>query len=62
MAKKKYSGYRVNFIVKDILEYNKKGFDYIFLYSVYPHFKNKFRLFSQLSTFIKDVGKIVAAH
>ncbi|MCT4563497.1 MAG: class I SAM-dependent methyltransferase [Maledivibacter sp.] len=62
MAKKKYRDSRVKFVVADILEYNKKGFDYIFLYSVYPHFDDKERLFSHLSTLINDGGKIIIAH
>lgn len=62
MAKKKYSDSRVQFVVQDILEYNDKGFDYIFLYSAYPHFNDKHRLFSHLLTLINDGGKIVIAH
>jgi ubiquinone/menaquinone biosynthesis C-methylase UbiE len=62
VAKQKYKNDSVEFIVSDILEYNQKGFDYVFLYSVYPHFADKDALFMQLSKLMKKDGKIVIAH
>jgi len=62
VAKQKYKSDRVEFIVSDIFEYHQKSFDYIFLYSVYPHFEDKDALFMHLSKLMKKDGKIVIAH
>lgn len=63
VANKKYKGEdKVKFIVKDIMEFNEKGFDYIFLYSAYPHFDNKEELFEHLFGLLNKGGKIVIAH
>ncbi|WP_027625174.1 class I SAM-dependent methyltransferase [Clostridium lundense] len=62
VAKEKYKDNRVNFIVKDIMKYTEDGFDYIFLYSVYPHFKDKDAILKHLSTLITGGGKVVIAH
>jgi len=62
MAKKKYKDCRVKFVTKDILEYNETGFDYIFLYSAYPHFNDKHKLFSHILTLANNGGKIIIAH
>ena len=52
VAKSKYKNEaRVEFKVADIFEFKQKGFDYIFMYSVYPHFKDKAKLFSHLASF-----------
>lgn len=62
MAKKKYDDKRVKFVVQDIMEYKDSGFDYIFLYSAYPHFSDKHKLFTHLLTLVNKAGKIVIAH
>lgn len=62
VAKSKYRDARVEFIVKDIMEYDEKGYDYIFLYSVYPHILNKEALFLHLSAIVNTGGKIIIAH
>lgn len=62
MAKQKYDDKRVEFVIQDIMEYEGIGFDYIFLYSVYPHFNDKHELFSHLLTLTNNGGKIVIAH
>lgn len=62
MAKQKYNDNRVEFVAQDIMEYKDSGFDYIFLYSAYPHFSDKHRLFSHLSELANNRGKIVIAH
>ncbi|MDZ5010498.1 methyltransferase domain-containing protein, partial [Clostridium perfringens] len=41
VAKEKYKDDGVEFIVKDVMDFNDKGFDYIFIYSAYPHFNDK---------------------
>ena len=62
VAKQKCNDERVNFIVEDVMKYKKEQFDYIFLYSVYPHFPDKEALFSQLEKILNDNGKIIIAH
>ena len=62
VAKEKFKDNRVKFMVKNIMEFNEKGFDYIFLYSVYPHFDNKEELFKHLFGLLNPEGRIVIAH
>ncbi len=62
IAKQKYENECVEFVVSDILAFNRSGFDYIFLYSVYPHFTDKEALFVHLSQLMNRNGKIVIAH
>ena len=62
MAKSKYSNSKVRFVVSDIMEFNEVGFDYIFLYSVYPHIAEKELLFNHLSSLLNTNGKIIIAH
>jgi len=63
VAQKKYPNEsRVDFKVADIREFKEKGFDYIFLYSVYPHFDDKEGLFNHLASLLNEDGKIVIAH
>ncbi|MDZ7542775.1 methyltransferase domain-containing protein, partial [Clostridium perfringens] len=62
VAKEKYKDNRVEFIVKDVMEFNDKGFDYIFIYSAYPHFNDKEALFKHLLDRLNDGGKIIIAH
>ncbi len=61
-AKEKYNDSRVEFIVNDVLKYNENGFDYVFIYSAYPHFKDKQKLFHHLFSLMNENGKIVIAH
>lgn len=62
IAKSKYIGRDVNFVTGDIMDYNEGGFDYVFLYSVYPHFTDKKILFKHLHSIMNIEGKIVIAH
>jgi len=62
VAKEKYKDERVEFIVKDVMEFNETGFDYIFIYSAYPHFYDKEALFNHLKDRLKDGGKLIIAH
>jgi len=62
VAKQKYQDDRVEFVVSDIFEYHQKSFDYIFLYSVYPHFEDKDALFMHLSKLMKKDATLVIAH
>ena len=62
VAKEKYKDERVEFVVNDIMEFNDTGFDYIFIYSAYPHFNDKEALFKHLKDRLKDGGKIIIAH
>ncbi|EYE87141.1 hypothetical protein Q428_15010 [Fervidicella metallireducens AeB] len=61
MAKKKYTDERIEFLCGDVLEHQGQ-YDYIFLYSVYPHFTDKEKLLKQLFSILKLGGKIVVAH
>lgn len=62
IARNKYNNTNVNFKVCDIMDFNESGFDYIFLYSVYPHFLNKDELFNHIIKLLNPNGKIVIAH
>lgn len=62
VAKKKYDNEDVQFKVMDIMDYTEDGFDYIFVYCAYPHFKDKNRLINHLSNMLKKGGKLVIAH
>lgn len=61
-AKKKYIDPRIEFVAKDVMEYDKTGYDYIFIYSAYPHFKDKGGLMKHLYTLLNNGGKIIIAH
>lgn len=62
IADSKYKESNVKFIVTDIMDFYEDGFDYIFLYSVYPHFPDKNALFKHLSSLLHTGGKIIIAH
>ncbi|WP_195988403.1 class I SAM-dependent methyltransferase [Clostridium sp. D53t1_180928_C8] len=62
VAKQKYRGKNVKFIVSDIMDFNEGKYDYIFIYSAYPHFKDKEKLFEHLSKLLNNNGKVVIAH
>lgn len=62
IAKTKCKDARVEFIVGDVMAYDSGRFDYVFLYSVYPHFSNKEALFNHIAELIKVGGRIVIAH
>lgn len=64
VAKGKYKDSRIEFICKDIMDYSNssKGYDYIFLYSVYPHIQDKEALFIHLLTLMNIGGKLIIAH
>lgn len=61
-AKKKYNDSRIEFVVKDVMEYNEPGYDYIFIYSAYPHFKDKVNLLKHLYKLLNNGGRIIIAH
>lgn len=62
IAKNKYKDNKVQFIATDIMTYHEHEYDYIFLYSVYPHFKDKEALLYHLSTLMNIGGKLIIAH
>ena len=62
VAKEKYKGKNVEFVVSDIMEFNDHGYDYIVIYSAYPHFKDKEKLFEHLSKLLNKDGKVIIAH
>lgn len=62
VAKNKYKDKNVQFVVSDIMDFNENKYDYIFIYSAYPHFKDKEKLFEHLSKLLNSNGKIVIAH
>lgn len=62
VARKKYKDEDVKFIVSDIMNFNEDKYDYIFIYSAYPHFKDKEKLFEHLSKLLNENGKVIIAH
>ncbi len=62
IASSRYQDERVEFINIDVFELTDKGFDYIFLYSVYPHFTDKAAIFEHLHKLAAPYGKIIIAH
>ncbi|WP_196001559.1 class I SAM-dependent methyltransferase [Clostridium sp. 1001271B_151109_B4] len=62
VARKKYKDEDVKFIVSDIMNFNEDKYDYIFIYSAYPHFKDKEKLFEHLSELLNENGKVIIAH
>lgn len=61
-AKKKYQDPRIEFVTQDIMQHDEKEYDYIFLYSVYPHFEDKEQLMRHLAFKLKTGGKLIIAH
>lgn len=62
IAKEKYKGKNVEFVVSDVMKFNDFGYDYIIIYSAYPHFKQKEMLFEHLSKLLNPRGKVIIAH
>lgn len=62
IANRKYHDSNVKFIAADIMNFYEDGFDYVFLYSAYPHFQNKNDLFNHLYNLMNKDGKIIIAH
>lgn len=62
VAESKYNNEKVEFVAGDVLEYDKSFFDYIFLYSVYPHLDDKNALFKHLRHLLEDGGRLIIAH
>lgn len=62
VARKKYKNEDVKFVVSDIMNFNEDKYDYIFIYSAYPHFKNKENLFEHLYKLLNENGKVIIAH
>lgn len=61
VAKSKYTDSRITFLCEDIQEH-KGLYDYIIIYSAYPHFNDKEKLLEHLSSMLTNGGKIVVAH
>ncbi len=62
VAREKYNNPKVEFIAEDIMKFNRTGYDYVFIYSAYPHFKDKDGLIKHISKLTNVNGKIVIAH
>ena len=62
VAKSKYKDQNVKFVVTDIMDFDGENFDYIFIYSAYPHFGDKEKLFNHLSKLLNKSGKVIIAH
>ena len=62
IAKKKYENSKAEFVVQDIMDFSCGSYDYVFVYSAYPHFKDKEALFKHLYSLINDGGKLIIAH
>ena len=63
VAKSKFSDERVNFICKDILDFNDGNkYDSIMVYNAFPHFCDGQALIKHLSSLLKDGGTLSVAH
>ena len=62
VAREKYKKENVEFVVSDIMNFNEGRYDYIFIYSAYPHFKGKEKLFEHLYKLLNENGKVIIAH
>ena len=62
VAREKYKKENVELVVSDIMNFNEGRYDYIFIYSAYPHFKDKEKLFEHLYKLINENGKVIIAH
>lgn len=61
VAKSKYNDHHITFLCKDILDH-QGVYDYIIIYSAYPHFNDKEILIRHLSSMLTEGGKLVVAH
>ncbi|MCX7695180.1 MAG: class I SAM-dependent methyltransferase [Caloramator sp.] len=61
IAKSKYDNCKINFITQDIMEHQGM-YDFIIVYSAYPHFYDKDALIRHLSNMLTKGGKLVVAH
>ena len=52
----------IEFLQEDAMSYEGKGFDYIILYSAYPHFMRPERLIKHMSDLLVPGGKLVICH
>ena len=52
----------IEFLQEDAMSYKGKGFDYIILYSAYPHFMRPERLIKHMSDLLVPGGKLVICH
>lgn len=52
----------IEFLQEDAMSYEGKGFDYIILYSAYPHFMRPERLIEHMSDLLVPGGKLVICH
>jgi len=64
VARGKCNYANVKFIEGDILDFNLNSeyFDYIFCYSVFPHFSDKQLAINRMGKFLRNGGKIVICH
>ncbi|WP_195999998.1 hypothetical protein [Clostridium sp. 1001271B_151109_B4] len=44
------------------MEFNDYGYDYIFIHSAYPNFKEKEKLSEHISKLLNPRGKVITAH
>ena len=61
-AKKKYQDPRIAFKCTDVMALNDEQYDYILIYSAFPHFKNEEQLLQKLDNLLKSEGKLVICH
>ncbi|MDL2273865.1 class I SAM-dependent methyltransferase [Oscillospiraceae bacterium OttesenSCG-928-G22] len=61
-AKQNYSDPRVRFVAGDLFDCSECGFDTVFLYSAYPHFLKKEKLFAHIRSLLAPSGRFVIAH
>lgn len=62
-ARTKYPAHpAIEFLRQDAMELDEKGFDYIIIYSAYPHFMRPERLIQRMRDLLVPGGKLVICH
>ncbi len=64
IAERKYTYDNVSFVCDDVLKSDlpSQYFDYAICYSVFPHFENKKIAIENLSSYLKEAGKLMVCH
>lgn len=62
VAKKKFNDNRITFHISNIMDYRNRGYDYVFIYSAYPHFSDKEKLIKHVHSLLSNGGKLIIAH
>lgn len=61
-AVKKYDDPRITFRCMDVMQIEKEQYDYIFIYSAFPHFKDVEGLLQKIEHLLLPGGKVIICH